>query len=167
MLDLSRWFQLNAREFERQFALPAVQLKEVIALDDMELLPEQSSIRVSSHDLHGPLPQITFKVDPADWLGAFDLLGREAVKLCAISRLRRELDEAFSGAALLPPTTLDSKCVAGLQWRGRTLLKRMSSCRHTTGCGRRRSGGSCDNSLPLLQDEGLLVAWGRYAACSL
>jgi hypothetical protein len=97
-------------------------LKEIVSLDRIELLPEQSSIKVRSHDLHGPLPEITIPVDPSDRLGAFDLLGREAVKLCAISRLRRELEEAFSGATFLPPTRVDSKCVAGLQWHGRTVL---------------------------------------------
>ncbi len=111
MLDLSRWFRLNRREFDRHFALPAVELKEVVILDDMELLPEQSSIKVRSHDLHGPLPEIAIQVDSADRLGAFDRLGREAVKLCAISRLRRELEEAFSGSTFLPPTTLDGKWV--------------------------------------------------------
>jgi len=65
MLDLPRWLDLNRREFERQFGLPAVELKEIVALDAIELLPEQSS---------------------------------------------------------LPPTTLDSECVAGLQWHGRTVL---------------------------------------------
>ena len=33
MLDLPRWFDLNRREFERQFGLPAVELKEIVALD--------------------------------------------------------------------------------------------------------------------------------------
>jgi hypothetical protein len=45
---------------------------------------------------------------------------REA--LCAITRLRRELEEAFSGSTFLPPTRMDGKCVAGLQWHGRTVL---------------------------------------------
>ncbi len=122
MLDASRWFNLNRREFERQFALPAVELKEVIALDGIEVLPEESSLRIRSHDLHGPLPEIIIHVDTADRLGVFDRLGREAVKLCVVSRLRREPEEAFSGATFLPPTTLDSKCVAGIQWHGRTVL---------------------------------------------
>ena len=122
MLDLSRWFDLKRREFERQFSLPAVELKEIIALDAIELLPEQSSVKIRSHDLHRPLPEIIIHVDPADRLGTFDRLGREATKLCAISRLRRELVEAFSGRTFLPPTRLDGKCVAGLQWEGRTVL---------------------------------------------
>ena len=122
MLDLPRWFNLNRREFERQFSLPAVELTEVIALDGIELLPEQSSIKIRSHDLRGPLPDIIIQVDPADRLGTFDRLGRETVKLCVISHLRRELVDAFSGASFLPPTTLESKCVGGLQWEGRTVL---------------------------------------------
>jgi len=91
MLDLSRWFHLNRREFERQFTLPAVELKEIIALDGLELLPEESSVRICSHDLHGPLPEIIVDLDITDRLGAFNRLGSEAVKLCAIVRLRREL----------------------------------------------------------------------------
>jgi hypothetical protein len=122
LLDLPRWFNLNHREFERQFALPAVELKEIAALDATELLPEKSSIKICSHELHGPLPEIIAQVDPADRLGTFDAMRREAVKLCVISRLRRELVEAFSGASFLPPTRMDDKCVAGLQWHGRTVL---------------------------------------------
>ncbi len=86
------------------------------------LIPKQFSLRIRGHDLHGPLPEIIIQVDPADRLGAFDRLGREAVKLCTVSRLRRELEEAFSGSTFLPPTWLDGKCVAGLQWHGRTVL---------------------------------------------
>jgi len=122
MLDLPQWFHRNRREFERQFAVPPLELKEIVTLDGIELLPEQSSIKILSHDLHGPLPEISIHVDAADRLGAFDRLGREAAKLCAISRLRRELEEAFSGATFLPPTRLDGRCVAGLQWEGRTIL---------------------------------------------
>jgi len=122
MLDLPRWFNLNRREFERQFALPAVELKEIVALDCIEVLPGQSSIKISSHDPNGPLPEITLQIDPADPLEAFDLLGRQAVKLCTISRLRRELEDAFSGSTFLPPTRMDGKCVAGLQWLGRMVL---------------------------------------------
>ena len=107
LLDLPRWFNLNRREFERQFALPVVELKEIVALDGIELLPGQSSTKIHSHDLHGPLPEIILQVDPADRLGTFDRLGSEATKLCAISRLRRELDEAFSGATFLPPSEAD------------------------------------------------------------
>jgi len=54
--------------------------------------------------------------------GAFDRLGGEATKLCVISHLRRELDEAFSGASFLPPTRLDSRCVVGIQWEVKTTL---------------------------------------------
>jgi len=46
MLDLSRWFRLNRREFERQFGLPAIDSKEIVVLDGIDLLPEQSSFRI-------------------------------------------------------------------------------------------------------------------------
>jgi len=68
------------------------------------------------------LPEIIVQLDAADRLGTFDRLGREAAKLCAISRLRRELVEAFLAATFLPPTRLDGRCVAGLQWERRTIL---------------------------------------------
>jgi hypothetical protein len=100
MLELPQWFRLNRRELEQQFAIPAVELKEIL-----------------SHDLHGPLPEILIHVNAADRLGAFDRLGREVTKMCVISRLRRELDEAFSGTTFLPPTRLDGRCVAGMHAR--------------------------------------------------
>jgi hypothetical protein len=68
------------------------------------------------------LPETIVQVDAADRLGTLDRLGREAVKLCVISRLRRELEEGCSGSTFVHPTTLDGKCVAGLQWHGRTVL---------------------------------------------
>ncbi len=49
-------------------------------------------------------------------------MGREVVKRCKILRLRRELEESFSGATFLPPTRVDGKCAAGPQWQGRTVL---------------------------------------------
>jgi len=81
--------------------------------------PKQMRKRVNFDDA---LPDITIQVDPSDRLGTLDQLGREAVKLCIISRLRRELVDAFSGSTFLPPTTLNGKCVAGIQWHGRTVL---------------------------------------------
>ncbi len=122
MLDVSRWFNANRREFERQFTLPAVELKEIVALDSIGLLPEESSIKVRSHDLHGPLPDVIILANVDDRLGTFDRLGREAVKLCAISPPRRELEDAFSGSTFLPPTRVDGNYLAGLQWHGRTVL---------------------------------------------
>jgi len=53
-----------------------------------------------------------------------------AVMLCTISRLRRELEDAFSGASFLPPTTLEGKCVAGLQWHGRTVFAEAADFMH-------------------------------------
>ena len=121
MLDLPRRFNLNRRERERQFSLPAVELKEVIALDGIEVLPKRSPPRIRGHGLHGLLPEITLRVDLTDRRGALNRLGREAVKLRTVSQLRREVSETFSGPTLLPPTTLDGKYVAGLQWDGRTV----------------------------------------------
>jgi len=142
MLDFPRWFDLNRREFDRQFSHPALELKEVIALDVIELLPGLSSIKIRSHGLHGPLPEIIIQVDPGDRLGTFDRLGSEATKLCAISRLRRELVDAFSGASFLSP-----RCWTASAWRGysgmagKYWLRRRTSSTHITGCGGRRSGG--------------------------
>lgn len=106
MLDLPCWFSLNRRVLERQFALPAVELTEIIALDRIDLLPEQSSLRIRSHDLHGPLPEITLGVDVGDRLETFDLPSREAAKLCAMARIRQELAEALPGLWILLIRTL-------------------------------------------------------------
>jgi hypothetical protein len=96
--------------------------KEVILLGGIDIPPDKTGFRVRSHEFHGPLLEVIVQVDAADRLGALGRLGSEAVNLCTISRLRRELEEAFSGSSFLPPTTMDSKCVAGLQWHGRTVL---------------------------------------------
>lgn len=80
-----------------------------------------------NRDLHGPLQEITLKVDPADRLGTFDLLGLESVKLCATTRLRRKLEEAFSGSTFLPPTRLDGLWPGKESRSGR--LRAISVCR--------------------------------------
>ena len=126
MVDLPRWFLLNRREFERQFALAAIDSKEMLVLDGMDLLEERSLIRIRSHDIHGPLPEVALQVYAADRLGAFQRLGTEAVKLSVTVRIRRELAEAFPGTTFLPPTTMDDECVVGIQWGGRTVLAEAS-----------------------------------------
>jgi hypothetical protein len=136
LLDLPHWFNLNHREFERQFALPAVELKEIVALDDMELLPEQSLLRIRSHDLHGPLPEIILQVDPADRLGAFEALGREVVRLCAVTRLRRELDGRFQGQRFCRRPEWTANASPGFSGTaGRCWSREGISCRRTTGGG--------------------------------
>lgn len=120
--DLRRWFLLNRREVEKQFFLPAGDLKEVVILDGLDLLPDESSLRIRGHDLHGPLPEIILPIDFSGRYETFERLRREAVKLCTVVRFRRELADTFAGAFFLPPTRVGSRCVAGIQWKGRTVL---------------------------------------------
>jgi hypothetical protein len=68
------------------------------------------------------LPEVIVQVDATDRLATLERFGSEEVELWTISRLRRELDDAFSGASFLPPTTLDGTWVVGLQWHRRTVL---------------------------------------------
>ncbi len=122
MLDLTAWFRLNRREVERQFALSAVDLKEIVTLDGIDVLPDESWLRIRSHDLYGPLPEIIFPVDPADRHTTFACLQREPVKLCTVARYRRELEDIFRGASFLPPTKRDTQCVVGIRWQTRAVL---------------------------------------------
>ena len=87
----------------------------------------------ASHGLEqGSTAHIRASIDPEDFRekASSGRLMTAAVMLCTISRLRRELEDAFSGASFLPPTTLEGKCVAGLQWHGRTVFAEAADFMH-------------------------------------
>jgi len=96
-------------------------LKEVIVLDGIDILPDNSGFQVRSHDLYGPLPEIRI-MDSSDIFLDKDRLGNQACKLVAIARLRDQMARFLPGCKLLPPTSIGGRAIAGLKVGPRSWL---------------------------------------------
>jgi hypothetical protein len=110
----ARYLTLRPETIEKTISDCVMDLKEVIVLDGIDILPDNSGFRVRCHDLHGPLPEIVVK-DSGDTFVDKDRLGREACKLVAISRLRDRMTRWLSGGKFLPPTTVDNHATVGFK----------------------------------------------------
>ena len=89
-------------------------LKEVIVLDCIDILPDKTGFRVRSHDLHGPLPEIMI-ADSGDTFADKEWLGREACKLVAIVRMRDQMRRWLNGGKFLPPTRVGDNVAVGFR----------------------------------------------------
>ncbi len=111
---------LSARHhstIEKTFNDCVIDLKQILVLDDIDILPD--GFRVRSHDFYGQLPEITIK-NSGDTFQDKDRLGNECCKLIAIVKLRDEMVGFLPGCKFLPPTSMDGKAIVGLQANPRT-----------------------------------------------
>jgi hypothetical protein len=99
----STFLSLKPRQIEKVFTDCVMDLKQILVLDGIDILPD--GFRVHSHDLHGQLPEILMK-NSGDTLQDKDRLGHEACKLIAIVKLRDEMVRFLPGCKLLPPTSM-------------------------------------------------------------
>ncbi len=86
----SRHGTLRPETIEKTFIEAVMDLKEVIVLDGIDILNNDSGFRVRAHDICGPLPEIVIE-DSGDTFQDKDRLSREACKLVAIVRLRDQM----------------------------------------------------------------------------
>ena len=110
---------LRASAIEKVFTDCAMDLKQILVLDGIDILPD--GFRIRCHDLHGQLPEIVMK-NSSDTFQDKDRLGSESCKLIAIVKLRGEMFRCFLGCKLLPPTSMDGKTIAGLQAKPKTWI---------------------------------------------
>ena len=110
----ARHLALQPVTIEKTFTDCIMDLSEVIVLDGIDILPDETGFRVRSHDLHGPLPEIVVR-DSGDTLMDKDRLGNETCKLVAIVRLRDEMRRWLRGGKFLPPTLVDSHATVGFK----------------------------------------------------
>ena len=103
---------LRPRKIEKVFTDCVMDLKEILILDSIDILPD--GFRIRCHDLHGQLPEIVMQ-NSGDTFQDKDRLGDEVCKLIAIIRLREEMVLFLPGCTLLPPTRMDGKAIVGLQ----------------------------------------------------
>jgi hypothetical protein len=117
----AKYLALHPATIEKTFTDCLMDLKEVIVLACIDILPGNSGFRVRSNDLHGPLPEIAVK-DSGDTFQDKDRLGREACKLAAIVRLRAQMARWLAGGKCLPPTTISGNATVGFQSGRKTLM---------------------------------------------
>ncbi len=115
------YLALRPETIEKTFTDAVMDLKQVIVLDGVDILPERSGFRLRCHDLYGPLPEIVIK-DSGDTFLDKERLGREACKLIAIVRLRDQIARWLPGGRYLSPTKVDSHATAGFKVGPRTWL---------------------------------------------
>ena len=117
----ARYLALHPATIEKTFTDAVMDLKEVIVLDGIDILPDKSGFRVRCHDLHGPLPEIAIE-DSGDTFQDKERLGNQACKLLAIVRLRDQMTRWLPGGKFLLPTTVDSRATVGFRVGPRTWL---------------------------------------------
>jgi hypothetical protein len=110
----AKYLALHPATIEKTFTDAVMDLKEVVVLDGIDILPDNSGCRVRSHDLHGQLPEIVVK-DCGDTFLDKDQLGNQACKLVAIVRLRGQMTRWLAGGKFLPPTIVDNHATVGFK----------------------------------------------------
>ncbi len=118
---MANYLTLRTPTIERVFTECVMDLKEVIVLDGIDILPDKSGFRVRSHDLHGQLHEIVVK-DSGDTFQDKERLGDETCKLLAIVGLREEMVCWIAGGRFLPPTSIDGRAVVGMIMGKKTWL---------------------------------------------
>jgi len=99
---------------EKTFTDAVIDLKGVIVLDGIDILPDESGFRVRSHDFHGQLPEIVIH-DSGNTMEDKESLSREACKLIAIVGLRKEMRRLMRGGKLLLLTKLGDRATVGFK----------------------------------------------------
>jgi len=96
-------------------------LKEVVILDGIDILPDKSGFCIRGHDRYGQLPEIVLK-DNDDRFQDKERLSIEAANLLAIVRLRDEMTGLFRRGKFLPTTIFDGRTLVGFKVVPKTWL---------------------------------------------
>jgi|WetSurMetagenome_2_1015567.scaffolds.fasta_scaffold1195900_1 hypothetical protein len=110
---------LRPGTIERVFTDCVMDLKQILVLDGIDILPD--GFRIRCHDLHGQLPEISIK-NSGDTFQDKDRLGNEVCKLAAIAGMRDKMLRILPRSKFLPPTRMDGKAIVGLHARPKTWI---------------------------------------------
>ena len=110
---------LRPGTIEKVFTDCVMDLKEILILDPIDILPD--GFRIRCHDLHGQLPEIVMK-NSGDTFQDKDRLGDEVCRLIAIVRLREKMVRFLPGCTLLLPTCMAGWAIVGLQAKPMTWI---------------------------------------------
>ena len=113
--------KLRTREVEKTFTQVAVDLREILVLDGIDILDNPPGFRIRSHDLCGPLPDLLIE-DTGDRYPVLDRIINETAKLIAMVRIRRDLAKTFPKCEFLLPTSMGKNKLVGIHAKGRTML---------------------------------------------
>ncbi len=117
----SRHGTLRPETIEKTFIEAAMDLKEVIVLDGINILNDNSGFRVRSHDLYGSLPDIVME-DSGDTIVDKDRISTAACKLYAIVKLRDQMRRWMRGGKFLLPTKVCEQATVGFKVGPKTWL---------------------------------------------
>jgi hypothetical protein len=117
---------LYLAEVAKTFDQVAIDVNEIIVLNDAEHSPGHTGFRIRTRDAHGPLPEIVVPAE-ADRGKTQCNVDREACKLVAVSRIRSNLMDFLPGSHFLPPATFDGRAVVGMRVGERTFQAEGSS----------------------------------------
>jgi hypothetical protein len=115
------YLRLRDTEIEKAFTQVAIDLKMFIVFDGLDRLENPIGFGIHSHDPFGPLPDIVIE-DTGDRYPVLDRIALEAAKLSAIVRDRQDLRGIFPACIFLLPTSTVEGALAGIRFRGRTVL---------------------------------------------
>ena len=91
-----------------------IDLKEIVVLDGIDILPDDCGFRVRSHDLHGQLPEIVIR-DSANKFQDKERLNVAACKLIAIVKVRQRMRRWMRGGRFLLPTKMGDQAMVGFR----------------------------------------------------
>ncbi len=106
-------------EVEKAFVQVASDIHCILVIDDIDQFTDPPSFCISSHDLHGSLPEIVIG-DTGDRWPVLNKIERETAKLCAITRTRKDFAVIFPGCKFLLPTKTSEGSLVGLRFAGWT-----------------------------------------------
>jgi hypothetical protein len=110
---------LRAATIEKVFTDCVMDLKEILILDDIEIL--QNGFQVRILDPNGPLPEIFLK-NSGDTFQDKDRFTNEVCKIIAIVRLRERMVHFLPGGKFMLPTNIDGRAIVGFQAKPMTWL---------------------------------------------
>ncbi len=116
------WRRLHIPKIEKAFAQIVIDLRETLVLDGMDACDIPPAFRVRCHDSYGPLPDAVIE-GTGETYPLLDHVLREAARLIAAARIRREIAAFFpAGAEFMLPTSTDSGSLVGIRWESRIYL---------------------------------------------
>ncbi|HYK91918.1 MAG TPA: hypothetical protein VE398_24340 [Acidobacteriota bacterium] len=119
---IQKWRRTQIHQIEKAFAQLVTDLKESLVLDGIDAFDKRSGFRIRCHDLYGPLPDAIIEGTGEEY-PVLDHVVREAAKLIAIARARREIADLFpAGAEFMLPTLVDNGALAGIRWESKIFL---------------------------------------------
>jgi len=111
--------RLHAGTIEKVFSGCALDLKQILVLDGIDILYD--GFRIRCHDLYGQLPAPIIKKS-GDTLQDKDRLGNEVCKLVAIVKLRNEMIRFLPGSNSCHQPEWMVSAIVGLQAKPKTWI---------------------------------------------